>query len=508
MNKNLLSVSVLALASLAFTNLNAATEAETAALLKGSKAPVATQKVAAKTVAKKVEPAAPAKAVAADKKMADVTAPAKADAKPAQEPKAVPVASPAEAPKPKCGLGVEISGESTYNVYHFKNKRREENGGKGFGWHTGAEDSTFNVEAAGKAPCDVAGGLEYSYLVRFAPDAEKGVNPVRENRLKLKGAGGTFMIGNHRGFGDFGAVGPFSFLGATGGIFGNYKTVVNETTGSVIRNDLAGIAKDETKLTYVSPRFWKVVQLGVSWTPDGNTRGEQKPRTHSPQNTAGSAVAAGANIWEMGFNLKHKFEMGLDTAFSVTGISGRTRDNKRAVTVGGATPGPFVAPHTRLVDRRRIEAYAIGAVFEYKGISFGAEYLNNMKSGLQKVFTKQDAGKVMSFGLGYKLDKNKYSLGYLNSKRKLGRLVDVSNKLGAGANTVFDFGRVKSDVFSVTYDRQIACGLKWFVSGTHMKSRASNQAQLANWKTATNTTGDLVPNNKAHVIESGFGINF
>ncbi len=498
MNKNLLSVSVLALASLAFTNLNAATEAETAALLKGSKASTTTQKVTTKTVTK-TETVKAAKPVA--QKMSDVAAPAKAT----EEAKPVPCATPAEAPKPKCGLGVEISGESTYNVYNFKNKRREENGGKGFGWHTGAEDSTFNVEAAGKAPCDVAGGLEYSYLVRFAPDAEKGVNPVRENRLKLKSAGGTFMIGNHRGFGDFGAVGPFNFLGATGGIFGNYKTVVNETTGSVIRNDLAGIAKDETKLTYATPRFWKVIQLGVSWTPDGNTRGEQKPRSHSPQSTSGSAVAAGQNIWEMGFNLKHKFEMGLDTAFSVTGISGRTRDNKRAVTAAAA---PFVAPHTRLVDRRRIEAYAIGAVFEYKGISFGGEYLDNMKSGLQKVFTKQDAGKVMSFGLGYKLDKNKYSLGYLNSKRKLGRLVDTSNKLAAGANTVFDFGKVKSDVFSVTYDRQIACGLKWFVSGTHMKSKASNQAQLANWKTATNTTGDLVPNNKAHVIESGFGINF
>lgn len=501
MNKNLLSVSVLALASLAFTNLNAATEAQTAALLKGGKASAPTQSVTPKTAVKKVEAAAPTKAVAAEKKMADVVAPAKTTA----EVMPVPVAAPAEAPKPKCGLGVEISGESTYNVYNFKNKRREENGGKGFGWHTGAEDSTFNVEAAGKAPCDVAGGLEYSYLVRFAPDAEKGVNPVRENRLKLKSAGGTFMIGNHRGFGDFGAVGPFNFLGATGGIFGNYKTVVNETTGSVIRNDLAGIAKDETKLTYATPRFWKVVQLGVSWTPDGNTRGEQKPRSHSPQSTSGSAVAAGQNIWEGGFNLKHKFEMGLDTAFSVTGITGRTRDNKRAVTAAGA---PFVAPHTRLIDRRRIEAYAVGAVFEYKGISFGGEYLDNMKSGLQKVITKQDAGKVMSFGLGYKLDKNKYSFGYLHSKRKLGSLVDTSNKLAAGANTVFNFGNVKSDVFSVTYDRQIACGLKWFVSGTHMKSKASNQAQLANWKTATNTTGDLVPNNKAHVIESGFGINF
>jgi len=502
MNKNLLSVSVLALASLAFTNLNAATEAETAALLKGSKASTTTQKVTTKTVTK-TETVKAAKPVA--KKMSDVAAPAKAT----EEAKPVPCATPAEAPKPKCGLGVEISGESTYNVYNFKNKRREENGGKGFGWHTGAEDSTFNVEAAGKAPCDVAGGLEYSYLVRFAPDAEKGVNPVRENRLKLKSAGGTFMIGNHRGFADFGAVGPFNFLGATGGIFGNYKTVVNETTGSVIRNDLAGIAKDETKLTYATPRFWKVVQLGVSWTPDGNTRGEQKPRTHSPQNAAGTNILAGANIWEGGFNLKHKFEMGLDSAFSVTGITGRTRDDKRAVARGGGTPGPFNG-HERLVDRRRIEAYAVGAVFEYKGISFGAEYLDNMKSGLQKVFTKQDAGKVISTGLGYKLDKNKYTFGYLHSKKKLGRLTDTTNKLAAGANTVFDFGSVKSDVFSLTYDRQIACGLKWFISGTHMKSKASNQAQLGKWAIATNTsdTGVNTPNNKAHVIESGFGINF
>jgi hypothetical protein len=395
------------------------------------------------------------------------------------------------------GPGLEISGETSTNFYLFKTKRTEENRGKGRGTHLGVEDSRLNFEVFGKAS-ECLGGLEYSFLIGISGNPESGENPIQENRIKLKGEWGTFLAGDTRGFTDFGAVGVFYFLGGTGGILGNYKEVINETTGTVIRDDLTNrfTPKDQTKLIYITPRVYGF-QAGYSFTPDGSHKGEEDLHSHTPttagvRSVVGDARFAGSNISEYGINFKKKFAQCVDVAASFTAMNGGIRDLRRLLVTS-----PVVNQANAPWPRHRLNAYAIGAVLEWAGISIGGEFLNNQKSGQLKALNGCNLGKVYTVGAGYKTGPNAFSLAYLHSKRDLGHL------------GLLNFGHTKSDVVSLTYDRTIAPGLEAYMEGVLFKMKASQPGLLANWHTVQNGFGgDVIGPNRGRVFDTGIRIKF
>lgn len=402
---------------------------------------------------------------------------------------------------PKKGLGLEISGTTSTNYYLFETKVREPNGGKGRGTHLAVDDSRLNFEIFGKAS-DCLGGLEYSFLIGFSGDAEVGNNPVLEDRIKLKGEWGTFLAGDTRGVTDFMAVGTFYFLGATGGILGNYKEVINETTGSIVRDDLLNrfTPKDQTKVIYVTPRVYGI-QAGYSFTPDGSHKGEQDLASHTPFSSGVKAVAGGArfagvNFHEFAVNYKDSYMTCVDVSLSATGILGKMRDLRRSlqgVAVVNQANYPF--------PRRHMKAFALGAVIEYAGFSIGGEFLNNLKSGQLTALKESDLGKVYSIGIGYKKDCNAVSLAYMHTKRKLGRLPTTTGDI--------DFGNTKADNASVTFDHELAPGLAYYAEGVLFKMHASQPGNLDNWNVTQNGFGDpTIGPNRGQVVITGMRIKF
>lgn len=376
--------------------------------------------------------------------------------------------------------GLEISGGTSFNSYIFKQRQREQNGGRGRGTHFGADDSRINFQVLGKAGPELD-GLEYSFLIGLTGNTEAGKTSVEENRIKLKNRYGTLIAGVHRGVTDFMAVGAFAFYKGTGNVLGNYKSVVNETTGVIIRDDLKGAPKDQTKVTYVTPRFFGV-QAGYSYTPDGNQTGEAKLATKSLAPKDGSLSPVGQNIHEVGLNFKREFANSFGLQLSATSLFGKSKDTKNYHEAGYSD----------------IAAYALGLVINYGGFSIGGEYLDNGRSLEWNGLTNNDSGRVFNIGVGYSCDRHAVSLGYLHSKRKLGR-----NKA-----TDFNYGTTRANVGSLSYDYKLAKGLKVYAEGVAFQYKTSSIAQATAWKAATMASKDAVGNNNGHAVMLGSAISF
>lgn len=398
-------------------------------------------------------------------------------------------------------ITLKMFGGTSFNAFMFRNKVRQggdtkglnvqnvpvsQSIGKGQGTHFTAEDSRINFEASGVAGPQV-GGLEYSFLIGLTGNTQAGKTSVEENRIKLKGEFGTLLLGAHRGVTDFMSVGTYNFIGARGGIFGNYKGVINETTGVLIRDDLMGVAKDQTKATYVTPRF-NGFQAGYSYTPNGRHQGQASLESLPAKAGADGIVSVnGKNIHETGVNFKQKYENGLGLDVSLTSV--------------------IAASEASLGVRNQYKnasSYAIGTVLSYCGFSVGGEYLDNRNSFKPtfdrngKRISGNDAGKMYSLGAGYKWACHGVSLAHLQSKKKLGRNEDA---------TVGNYGDLKGDVTSLTYDIKLAQGLKLYAEGVKFNLKASNKQGHANWVRDTRP-GYFTTNNNGHAVILGTAISF
>ncbi len=367
---------------------------------------------------------------------------------------------------------IKFSGGFSFNSYSFGQEVRKDKGG---GSHFGIDSSNINCDVVGSTGKEW-NNLEYSFLVSFTgdtkKDVKKGNSHVEISRLKLKGNWGTFMAGVHRGVTDFMAVGAFNFIGGTGGILGMYKNVVNETTGVVIRDDLMGVAKDYTKVSYVTPRL-NGLQLGYSYTPDGKHSGSAK----LDKSVEGVKDAGGKAISEFGMNYKNTFAHDVFVGLSATAVTGKARAQAKLSDA----------------SRKNIMSYALGALVEYNGFSVGGEYLDNGRSLEVRSLKDNDAGKVYTVGVGYKHGDHAYSVAYLNSTRNM--MKDKS---------------VKADVWSVTYDYRVVDGLKLYGEAVKFDYKSNLDASWleTNGETHDDANKKFVGKNSGHAVIVGMAISF
>jgi hypothetical protein len=409
------------------------------------------------------------------------------------------------------GLGLEISGTTSTNFYAFETKRREENRGKGRGTHLAVDDSRINFEVFGKAPPQCLGGLEYSFLIGISGNAEHEENPIQENRIKLKGEWGTFLAGDTRGVTDFMAVGTFFFVGGTGGFLGDYRAVINETTGIIIRDDLLNrfTPKDQTKVIYVTPRIYGI-QAGYSYTPDGSHKGEQHLHSHTPTTSGPRSIVsgvrfAGVQFHEFALNYKNTFANCLDVSLSATGIVGRMRDLRRTL-INSNQVNQVNAPF----PRRHMKAYALGAVVKCAGFSIGGEFLDNLHSAQMTAIKHSNLGKVYTIGVGYEIECDAVSLSYMYTERKLGHIKTAQKVDNVITPKRFiDFGKTKFDAVAVTGDHELAPGLTAYAEAVIFRMRATQPGNLFNWNVTQNGFGDTtIGPNRGHVIITGARIKF
>lgn len=380
------------------------------------------------------------------------------------------------------GPGLEISGGTSFNTYIFKQRQRESNGGSGRGTHFASDDSRINFEVLGKAGPRLD-GLEYSFLIGMTGNTEAGKTSIEENRIKLKHRYGTVLAGVHRGVTDFMAVGAFTFHAGTGNVLGNHSNVIAATTGVVVKDNPAGHGKDRTKITYVTPRF-AGFQAGYSFTPDGEQSGEKNLATKTKA-SGGVVTAAGQHLHEIGANFKKDFVGGFGLKLSTTALFGRAKSTASTVTQ----------------SYKDIASYALGFVMNYAGFSLGGEYLNNGKSLELKGLKDSDAGRVYNIGLGYAQGRHAVSLGYLYSKRKLGKNTLLNND---------DYGQTTGKVGALSYDYKLAKGLKVYAEGVAFNYKTSSTTQAGNWATATSgaATNSATPSNNGHAVMLGTAISF
>ncbi|MBL0941622.1 MAG: hypothetical protein IBJ00_02675, partial [Alphaproteobacteria bacterium] len=114
---------------------------------------------------------------------------------------------------------LKISGESKFNAQFFENNNKalnnntiKDRGEKSNRTHFSVEDSRINFQILGKADC--LGQIRYDWLVGLTGDNDK--ETIIENRLRIKGQWGTFLIGDAYGVENFMARGAFAVMGGTG----------------------------------------------------------------------------------------------------------------------------------------------------------------------------------------------------------------------------------------------------------------------------------------------------
>lgn len=385
----------------------------------------------------------------------------------------------------KTGPALKFSGQMTTNFYMHKQSAQNSatgailNKGRGGGHHFSVDDSRFNADVFYKA--DGLNALEYGFLVGINLDASN-TTAIQEARLKFKNSYGTLLLGVSRGFDDFGAVGAFSVMGATGGFAGDYKNVLNVSTGVVAVVDLAGAPKDATKMTYVTPRAYGF-QAGLSFTPNTAHKGEAKLANNVSLDVDGKAFDKN----QFGFGVNYKKSYGdVNVAASLTTLMGRTK----AVDPTSTSGTYFTA------ERKATKSYALGATVGYKDWMFGAEWIDNGKSQQEKL-NGADAGKVWSAALGYTYGVDQFTFGYLGSTRNM------------GFNATANLGKAKAQVFSLTWDHKLAPGLSVYAEANCFDYKTTDAAVAAQNNVAyINNLVQGVQSNRGHVFILGSKVKF
>lgn len=406
---------------------------------------------------------------------------------------------PACAKKEELTPSLRFSGETSVNYYVFKQSVREGNGGKGNGHHMEVADSRLNVDIFGKT--EHFGGFEYSALLGLSGNPDDG--KVQENRLKFKNEWGTLIAGDTRGIDDFMPVGAFAVMGAMGGFAGNYTSVLNQTTGTVITTDLAGAPKDSTKINYITPRIYGI-QLGATFTPSTAHEGDQKLKTASP--SGAKSLPFDKNQVGLGVNFKETFTNGIGVQLSATSLFGKTQAPTRLTR----TAGGIVLP----AAYRDTKSYALGTQLSYKEWQIGGEFIDNGKSqtahqkfslgggnAVSTPLTGNDAGKAYSVALGYTYGKHKFAIGYYGSRRSIQS----------------GYSKAKANIYSATWDRKLVPGLGIYIDANYADMKTDSRAvtdQTAFKAAASNlglTASDLsdgVKNNRATIVGFGTKLKF
>lgn len=405
------------------------------------------------------------------------------------------------------GPTLSISGETNVVFYSFNSGRKEENRGKGQGTHLTVQDSRLNFLFAGSS--DSLGGFDYSGFIGVTGNTEAGKTSVEENWIKLQNRWGRMILGGHRGVTDRMAFGAYSIMGGTGGFDGNYKNVINLSTGTVISTDLVGAPKDANKITLVTPRL-NGIQAGISFTPHGQQQGEAKLRTIGSRESGTKPY--GKNNVGLGVNYKTDLE-GLGVKASATLISGQTQTLRRFAVTPAATQNDRFAEAIYSGDRYNTLSYALGLVLTYGDFEAGFEFIDNGKSQVLKSIKDRDAGQLYMAALGYNFGANKIALGYQYSERKLGTRFEAPR-----TNTTYTIAaenaKAKANVVSLTYDRKLAKGLSLFAEANYFDYKTDDRwVQAQNGARGTGVTGSSsidqgVGNNHGHVMVLGTKVRF
>ncbi|HUX80063.1 MAG TPA: porin [Alphaproteobacteria bacterium] len=357
---------------------------------------------------------------------------------------------------------LKISGQTSFNSLFFRNKKIFKNdpqlqdvdidaavcGREKFG-----RGQLFTVDNS-KLKFNVDGktdpGMEYGLVFVIDGNVDAGKS-LKENYIYFGGmwgkilAGDTYGVEHTMGFGGFTEWGGTGFL--DGGVL---DRVVNFTTGTLHSVDLEGDTSRDTKLTYFTPR-WKGLQLGVSYTPRTEHRGQQIIESRR-------SVVTPKKPWDSdsiasGINFIHKFTSGFEVGLSATSVFGKAHSEFSGSLL-----------------RKNTASYAFGGTMSYKGVGFGAEFGNNNRShSFKEGGHKSNAGRFLDFGLSYKWCPSlKLSAGLYYAWRRA---------LAGGFERPLFMRKAKTKGITAAIDKKLAPGLGLYAEYAYLQMR--NPAAIA-----------------------------
>ena len=387
---------------------------------------------------------------------------------------------------------LKFSGQTSFNSYFFNNKRihratRDATNQEcsrrkyGRGQLFAVDNSRLKVNVDGRTDP----GMEYGLVFVFDGNTDAD-HFVREDYLYFGGTWGRIYAGDTAGVQNTMAFGGYDQWGATGFMDGGILSrVVNDTTGTVTSVDLVGDTSRDTKLTYITPRWWGF-QAGASYTPRTEHRGEQT--IEARRSVSNPKKPFDTDNIASGINFIHKFANGVETGLSATSIFGQTHSE-----------------YSHSLSRRNTASFAFGGTVSCSNYGVSMEYGNNGRSQQLKVGdNKVNAGQFLDFGASYKWGATKFSAGYFYGWRKA---------LGGGINNNFVSRKAKTNAVSAAIDHKLAPGLGIYAeyANFQMKNPAAQiEANRINQNIldyCSEFKGG-VPSNKANVFVVGSRLVF
>jgi len=251
-------------------------------------------------------------------------------------------------------------------------------------------------------------GLGYGAVVELEADATddttaSGTNSDR-TYVYMDGNWGRFELGTNTDAATALKVDAATIARATGGVDGDWFRFAAPGTGSfIVRPDLAtshggtqtpGQTENAGKVTYYSPSF-SGLQLGVSFTPDTDSKGQNLTGT-----AAGGLGADQEDVISGGLTYNRQFDQ-VALGLSATGETGDSS------TAGG----------------QDLEGYALGASLGFAGFNFAGSWGD--------VEANFGEGDYWTAGVAYDFDAFGASVTYLDSE------VDATGGTNEFDNLVF-----------------------------------------------------------------------
>jgi hypothetical protein len=356
-----------------------------------------------------------------------------------------------------------ISGQTSFNSWFFNNKqivvpgdaKNTPQNRKAFGRGQlfTVDDTRIKFKVEGKTDP----GMEYGMVVTLDGDVN-GDHTAREAYLFFGGTWGKVYAGNTYGVQSTMSFGGWDNWGGTEFMDGNFERVINFTTGVLHSTYLVGDTNRDTKLTYLTPR-WNGFQLGVSYTPRSEHRGEQSINSITSYLGSKKKPFDTDNI-SSGVNFIHEFCNGFEVALSATSIFAKSHPEYL----------------TKSLKRKNIASFALGGSFSYADIGFSIEYGNNGNSREPAGQSFSNAGQFLDLGLSYTWGATKFSTGYYYGWRNAWGAVnpafDAANPAASPVLTSPSL-RQKStmNAVSAAVDHKLAPGLGVYFEYAHFQMK-------------------------------------
>ena len=396
-----------------------------------------------------------------------------------------PVAAPSQAQAPV----LKISGFTALQASTSSQKSKVQKKGTGKTPHFSIGVSDIYLNAEGKT----AGGLEYLY--RISLEGTPGESAfVDKNYVQFNDLFGSIQFGAVSGISDALPESGFNLMGGSTGIDGALNGVYNMSSGVIGGVHMMLRTRRATKIVYYSPRVLGF-QLGADYTPNTSVAGNahHKPYAIGANPTGypkaiypGEDRPYGIGNTSVGLNYSNAWDKWSLNLAAVMMME-RTRYKGNYQTVG-------------YIPMRRSKAYELTAAIGYDRFRIAAGWIDNLQARLPKGnglasyignnAYKGNSGRAWNVGAKYVVEAYELAAGFFRTDRK-------NN----------DTKKTSSDIVTLTIDRNVMQGLKFFGEVDVLATRTNTDA-IAVEQSVLKDGIQATPNNRGVVLTAGTKISF